>query len=117
MDDSSNSMEPHNPHGFVHHHSPLSITMAANVNATSSATKYACYAHQLLCSLPAATLLHALATSTKLTTIPGLTPALIWSHLPCSMATNKGHMHCHCLHTASTCNNRTDIVQAQAKID
>jgi hypothetical protein len=91
--------------------------MAKNVNATSSATKYARYVHQLLCSPLAATLLHALATSTKLTTIPGLTPALIWSHLPHSMATNKGHMHCHCSHTALTCNNHADFVLAQAKVE
>ncbi len=91
---------------------PPSIAMAANINATSSAAKYARYVHQLLCSPPAATLLHILATSTKLTTIPGLTPALIWSHLPRSTATNKGHMCCHCLRTASTCNNHADIVLA-----
>jgi hypothetical protein len=91
--------------------------MATNVNATSSAAKYAHYVHQLLCSPPAATLLHAFATSTKLTTIPGLTLALICSHLPRSMATNKGHMHRHHSHTASTCNNHADIVLARAKVD
>jgi hypothetical protein len=72
---------------------PLSVAMAANVDTTSSLSKYARYVHQLLCSPLAATLLHALATSTKLTTIPGLTPAFICSHLPCSTATDKGHMH------------------------
>jgi hypothetical protein len=51
------------------------IAMAAYVNTTSSAAKYDHYVHQLLCSPPAATLLYALATSTELTTIPGLTPA------------------------------------------
>jgi hypothetical protein len=91
--------------------------MAANVNATFSATKYACYVHQLLCPPLAATLLHALAASTELITIQGLTPALIWSHLPCSKATNKGHMHHHRLRTALTCNIHTDIVLAQAKVD
>jgi hypothetical protein len=96
---------------------PPSIAMATNVNVTSLAAKYARYMHQLLCSPLATTLLHALATSTKLTTIPGLTPALIWSHLPRSTATNKGHIHCHCLRTASTYNNQTDIVLAWAKVD
>jgi hypothetical protein len=91
--------------------------MAANVDATSSAVVYAHYVHQLLCSPPAATLLHALATCTKLTTIPGLTPALICSHLPHSTDTNKGQMHCHCSRTASTCNNHANIVLARAKVD
>jgi hypothetical protein len=91
--------------------------MAANVNATSSAAKYTLYVHQLLCSSPAATLLHTFATSTELITIPGHTPALIWSHLPCSTAANKGHMHSHHLHTASTCSNHADIVLALAKVN
>ena len=52
---------------------PPSVAMAANDSATSSSAEYARYVHQLLCSPPAFTLLHALATSTKLTTIPGLT--------------------------------------------
>jgi hypothetical protein len=91
--------------------------MAANVDATSSAVVYAHYVHQLLCSPPAATLRHALATSTTLTTIPGLTPALICSHLPHSTDTNKGHMHCHRLRTVSTCNNHANIVLARAKVD
>jgi hypothetical protein len=93
------------------------ITLAANVDTTSSAAKYARYVHQLLCSPLAAALLHALATSTELTTIPGLTPALIWSHLPRSMATAKGHMHCHYLRTASTRINHADIVLARAKVN
>jgi hypothetical protein len=58
------------------------IAMAANMEATSSATKYAQYTHQLLCSLPAATLLHALNNSKELMTIPGHTLALIRAHLP-----------------------------------
>ncbi len=93
-----------------------SITMATNIDATSSAAKYPRHVHQLLCSPLAATLLHALATSTKLTTIPGLPSALIWSHLPCSMATDKGHMRCHRLHTALTCNNHADIALARANV-
>jgi hypothetical protein len=91
---------------------PPSIAMAANVNAISSAAKYARYVHQLLCSPPAATLLHALAISTELPTIPGHTPALIWSHLPRSTATDKSHMRHHRSHTASTCNNHADIILA-----
>ena len=87
-----------------------SIAMATNVNTTSSSAKYACYVHQLLCSPPAATLLHTLATSTKLTTIPGLTPTLIHSFLPHSTATDKGHMRRHCSCNASTCNNHANLV-------
>jgi hypothetical protein len=94
-----------------------SIAMAANVDATSSAAKYAHYVHQLLCSPLVATLLHALATSTELTTILGLTTVLNWSHLPCSTTTNKGHMHPHHSRTASTCNNHADIVLAWSKVD
>jgi hypothetical protein len=96
---------------------PPSIAMATNANATSSAAKYARYVHQLFCSPLAAKLLQALTTSTKLTTIPGLTPALIWSHLPSSMATGKGRMRCHHSRTALTDNNHADIVQAQAKVN
>ncbi len=94
-----------------------SIAIATNVDATSSLAKCAHYVHQLLCSRLVATLLQTLATSTKLTTIPGLTPALICSHLPRSMATNKGHMCHHRLCTASTHNNHTNIVLARAKVD
>jgi hypothetical protein len=64
------------------------IAMAANVDATSSAAKYARYVHQHLCLPPAATLLLALNKSTKLKTIPGLTLLLICSHVPKSTATN-----------------------------
>jgi hypothetical protein len=92
-----------------------SIAMAANVDATSLAAEYARYVHQL--PHLAATLLHALATSTELTIIPGLTPALIRSHLSSSTANNKGHMRCHRLCTASTHNNHADIVLARAKVD
>ncbi len=80
------------------------ITMAANIDATSSATEYARYVHQLLCSPPATTLLLALNKSTKLKTIPGLTSLLIHSHLPKSTATNKGHMRRQRSNTASTRN-------------
>ncbi len=62
--------------------SPISIELAMNIDATSLAADYARYVHQLLCSPPTATLLLALNKSTKLQTIPGLTPALICSHLP-----------------------------------
>jgi hypothetical protein len=75
--------------------SPATTAMAANVEATSSAAEYARYIHQLLCSPPASTLLRALAVITKLSTIPGLTPALINNNLPCSTATDKGHMRRH----------------------
>ncbi len=95
---------------------PPSNAMAANVHTTSSAAKYAHYVHQLLCFSSAATLLYAPATSTDLTTIPGFTPALICSHPPRSMATDKGHMHCHCLHTVLTGNNHADIVLARVEV-
>ncbi len=97
--------------------SPISIELVANIDATSLAAEYARYVHQLLCSPPAATLLLALDKSTKLQTIPGLTPALICSHLPQSTATNKGHMCCHCSNTASTCNKHADVILARAKVD
>jgi hypothetical protein len=97
--------------------SPISIKLAANIDATSSAAKYARYVHQLLCSPLAATLLLALDKSTELQTIPGATPALIRSHLPRSTATNKGHMLCHCSNTASTRNKHADVILARAKVD
>jgi hypothetical protein len=97
--------------------SPISIELAANVNATASAAEYAQYIHQLLCSPPAATLLLTLNKSTELQTIPGLMPALICSHLPQSTATNKGHMHCHRSNTASTCNKHDDFILAPAKVN
>jgi hypothetical protein len=85
--------------------------------ATSSAAEYARYVHQLLCSPPATTLLLALEKSTELKTIPGLTPALIHSHLPRSTATDKGHMRRHRANTASTRNTHADIVLARTKVD
>jgi hypothetical protein len=91
--------------------------MAANVDATSSAAKYACCVHQLLCLPPAATLLLALNKSTELKTIPGLTLLLICSHLPKSTATNKGHMWRQRSNTASTRNKHADIILARAKVD
>jgi hypothetical protein len=91
--------------------------MAANVNATSSAAKYARYVHQLLCLPPAATLLLALDKSSKLKTIPGLTLSLICSHLPKSTATDKGHMQRQRSNTASTRNKHADIILARAKVD
>jgi hypothetical protein len=90
--------------------------MAANVKATSSATKYAQYIHQLLCSLPTSTLTRALAVSTKLSTIPGLTSAFINNNLPCSTATN-GHMRRHQSNTASMRNIQNDKVAAWAEVD
>jgi hypothetical protein len=80
------------------------IAIAANVDTTSAATKYARYIHQLLCSPPAATLLHTLDKSMELTTIPGLTPALVHTHLPQTTVANKGHMQCHRTNTSSTRN-------------
>jgi hypothetical protein len=68
------------------------FAIAANVDATSSAAKYAHYINQCMCSPPSATLLGALDRSEELATILGLTPALIKNHLPCSTPTNKGHM-------------------------
>ncbi len=53
---------------------PFAIAVAANVDATFSATEYVCYVHQLLCSPLAATLLIALDKNTKMQTIPGLMP-------------------------------------------
>jgi hypothetical protein len=97
--------------------SPNSIKLAANIGASSSAAEYARYVDQLLRSPLAATLLLALDKSTKLQTIPGLTPALIRAHLPRSTATNKGHMRCHRFNTASTCNKHAEVIFARAKVD
>ncbi len=97
--------------------SPISIELAPNVDATSLVTKYARYIHQLLCSPPAATLLLAHEKSTELQTIPGLTPALICSHLTRSTATDKGHMHRHRSNTASTRNKHADVILARAEVD
>jgi hypothetical protein len=91
--------------------------IAANVNTTSSAAKYARYIHQCLCSPPTPTLLGALKCSEELATIPGLTPQLIKSHLPRSTATNKGHMRRHRSNTASTRNAHNAIVTARTEMD
>ncbi len=96
--------------------SPTS-TIAANVDATSSAAKYARYIHQCLCSPPTPTLLRALKCSKELATIPGLTPQLIKSHLPRSTATDKGHMRRHISNTASTRNAHGTIVTAHTEVD
>jgi hypothetical protein len=81
------------------------MAIAAIIDATSSAAKYAHYIHQCICSLPSATLLGALTRSEELTTTPGLTPALIKNHLPWSTATDKGHMRRQkrCLNTLKSC--------------
>ncbi len=93
------------------------FAIAANVDATSSAANYACYIHQCMCTPPSATLLGALNRSEELVTIPGLMPAIIKNHLPCSTATDKGHMCQHRPNTASTQNMQDDIVTARAKVD
>jgi hypothetical protein len=93
------------------------FAIAANVDALSSTAKYARYIDQCMCSPPSATLLGALDRSEELPTIPGLTPALIKNHLPCSTATNKGHMHQHRSNTTSTPNMQDDIVNAQAEVN
>jgi hypothetical protein len=56
---------------------PSTTAVATNFDVTSSTAKYACYTHQIMCSLPASTLLRALDLSEELATIPGLTTALI----------------------------------------
>jgi hypothetical protein len=78
------------------------FAIPANVEVTSSAAEYAHYIHQCMCSLPSATLLRALDHSEELANIPGLMPALIKNHLPCSTAIDKGHMCRHRSNTAST---------------
>ena len=84
-----------NPPGSTDHTPPTAaptFAIAANFDATLSVAEYARYIHQFMCSPPSATLLRALDRSEELTTIPGLTPALIKNHLPRSTATDKGHM-------------------------
>jgi hypothetical protein len=74
-------------------HAPIressTAAVAANIDATSSTTKYARYIHQIMCSLPASTLLRALDLSEELATIPSLTTTLIKNFLLHSIATNK----------------------------
>ena len=91
--------------------------IAANVDATSSAAKYACYIHQCLCSPPTQTLLGAVKCSEELATILVLTPQLIKSHLSSSTATDKGHMCCQRSNTASACNVHNVIVDARTEVD
>jgi hypothetical protein len=50
---------------------PPTAALAANFDTTSSTAKYARYIHQIMCSLPASTLLWALDLSEELATIPG----------------------------------------------
>jgi hypothetical protein len=96
---------------------PPPTVIAANVEAALSAGEYACYIHQALCSLPVTTLIQALKQSKELATIPGLTAHLINTHLPYSMATNKGHMRCHQQGFQSTHTMQPAIIQAQHDID
>ncbi len=109
-----------NPPGSIDHTHPTAVptfAVAANVDATSSGTEYARFIHQFMGSPPSATLLRALDCSEELTTIPGLTPALIKNHLPCSTATDKGHMRRHRSNTASTRNPQNNIIAAHAKVE
>jgi hypothetical protein len=102
-------------------HAPLRISspaaVATNIDATSSSAKYACYIHQIMCSLLASTLLWALDLREELATIPGLTTTLIKNCPPHSTATDKGHMRWHQANTASTRNMQSDIIPARAKVD
>ncbi len=94
---------------------PRSLTtMAANIAATSSAGDHACYIHQALCSPTTQSLQSALARSSELATIPGLTPQLILHHLPPSTATDKGHMQGHRQGVQSTCTQQPAILQARS---
>jgi hypothetical protein len=108
-----------NPPGSIDHTPPTAaptFAIATNVDATSSAAEYARYIHQFMCSPPSATLLRALDCSEELTTIPGLTPALIKNHLPRSTATDKGLMHQHRSDTASTQNLHNNVVAAHTEV-
>jgi len=97
---------------------PRSLTaMAANIAATSMAGNHARYIHQALCSPTTPLLLSALARSSELATIPGLTPQLILHHLPPSMATDKGHMQRHCQGVQSTRTQQPAILQARFDVD
>jgi hypothetical protein len=98
-------------------HVSSTAAVAANIDTTSSITKYARYIHQITCSLPASTLLRALDLSEELATISSLTTTLIKNHLPHSTATNKGHMQCHQDNTASTLNMQANIIAAHVKVD
>jgi hypothetical protein len=97
--------------------SALPIAVAANIGATSTAAEHARFIHQVLCSPPAAALLRALATSSELVTIPGLTAHLIQHHLQRSTATDKGHMPRHQQGVQSTRSKQTAILQARNKVN
>jgi hypothetical protein len=92
--------------------SALPIPVAANIDATSPAVENGRFIHQALCLPPA-----ALATSSKLVTIPELTAHLIQHHLPRSKATDKGHMRQHQQGVQSTCSKQPAITQAQNEVD
>jgi hypothetical protein len=102
-------------------HPPLNISsttaVATNIDATSFAAKYAHYIHQIMCFLPAPTLLRAQDLSEELAIIPGLTTTLIKNHLPRSTTTDKGRMQRHQANTASTRNMQADIIAARAEVD
>jgi hypothetical protein len=95
----------------------LPNVIAANMDATSSAGKYALYIHQALCSSPATTLIQVLKRSRELVTIPNLMMLLFNIHLPYSTATDKGHMRCHCQDIQSTWTMQPAIVQARRNVD
>jgi hypothetical protein len=105
----------------TYNHAPQTATptaaLAAKVDATSSAAKYACYIHQIMCSPPASTLLGALDHSKEPATIPSFTTVLIKNHLPRSTATDKGHKHGHQANTASTHNMQSNIIAVRAEVD
>ncbi len=82
---------------------PSTATVATNTDASSSAAKYSCYIHQIMCSLPASTLLWPLALSEELATILGLTTTLI-----------KTICHTPPLLTRDTCGNTNPIQPPRA---
>jgi hypothetical protein len=61
--------------------------------------------------------LSALAQSSELATIPGLTPQLILHHQPLSMATDKGHMRRHRQGVQCTCTQQMAILRARSDVD
>ncbi len=93
------------------------MSMAAKIAATSTAGNHVHFIHQALCSPPTPTLLRALAWSSKLTTIPGLTPHLILQHLPPSTATDKGHMQRHCQGVQTMQTQQPGILQACSNVN
>jgi hypothetical protein len=93
------------------------MAMATNVAATSMAGSQAGFFHQAVCSPPTPILLRALAQSSELTTIPGLTPHLIIHHLLSSTATNNGHMQRYRQGVQITRMKQPAILQAHADLD